>query len=310
MQTLRDSGYRAFEGLKRSRAIGAIGIGRQRARGAARGHGPRGRLRKMPGLRCGAVTIPNLEPCAVGCAAAGDVETAAGLWVHEMALLSPAPLLGASSVAVPKLDWRPVRGTTAADVDTFIQNTQRPVTATPCPTLRDGGVACPDLDHRAIICAGVGVIDALATIAQNRSGAAVPRLDYCRRIEVVACVDHRLPRARKPEAQRCHRRDRHRRQRARGADRGDGTGRLGRVPVGRPLHLARTGAASRTCCRNASYAASRSSSAVHSILASWPSAIPGTMTRPRWRSRPGRRGSMRSANGTACRCRPRPCSFR
>jgi hypothetical protein len=27
MQTLRDSGYRAFEGLKRSRAIGAIGIG-------------------------------------------------------------------------------------------------------------------------------------------------------------------------------------------------------------------------------------------------------------------------------------------
>jgi hypothetical protein len=143
----------------------------------------------MPGLRCGAVTIPNLKPCAVGCAAAGDVETAAGFWVHETALLSPAPLLGAGSVAVPKLDWRPVRGTTAADVDTFIQNTQRPVTATPCPTLRDGGVACPDLDHRAIICAGVGVIDALATIAQNRSGAAVPRLDYRRRIEVVACVD-------------------------------------------------------------------------------------------------------------------------
>jgi hypothetical protein len=27
MQTLRDSGYRTFEGLKRSRAVGAIGIG-------------------------------------------------------------------------------------------------------------------------------------------------------------------------------------------------------------------------------------------------------------------------------------------
>jgi D-threo-aldose 1-dehydrogenase len=61
---------------------------------------------------------------------------------------------------------------------------------------------------------------------------------------------------------------------------------------------------SRTCCRKCVTRGSRSSSAGRSIRAFWPGATPGTMTRQRWRSQP------RSANGTASRCRPRPCSFR
>jgi aryl-alcohol dehydrogenase-like predicted oxidoreductase len=62
--------------------------------------------------------------------------------------------------------------------------------------------------------------------------------------------------------------------------------------------------------RNASRAASRSPSAGRSIRASWPGATPGTMTRHPRRSRRRRKRSVRSANGTACRCQPRPCNFR
>jgi hypothetical protein len=77
----------------------------------------------VPGLCRRVVAVPELEPCAVVCAATGNVEAATGLRVHKAALLSPAPLLGAGPIAVPELDQGPVADGTASDVDTFVQNT-------------------------------------------------------------------------------------------------------------------------------------------------------------------------------------------
>ena len=80
----------------------------------------------MPSLCCGVVAVPNLEPCAVSCAAASDVEAATGLRVYEAALLSPAPLLGAGPIAIPELGLRPVDGTAAGDVHAFPENPSVP----------------------------------------------------------------------------------------------------------------------------------------------------------------------------------------
>src|SRR6266705_7204731 len=46
------------------------------------------KLRQVPGLGCDAVAVPDLEPCAIGGAAAGDVEAATRLRVHEAVLVS------------------------------------------------------------------------------------------------------------------------------------------------------------------------------------------------------------------------------
>src|SRR4029077_4065026 len=106
--------------------------------------------------------------CTVGGAAAGDVEAATGLGVHEAVLVSPATLLGAGAVAVPKLDRRPVGSAATGDVYALAESTQRPVTAVPRPALRARAVARPDLDYGATLRARAGVVDALATVAADR----------------------------------------------------------------------------------------------------------------------------------------------
>src|SRR6516162_2453888 len=143
----------------------------------------------MPDLCCGIVAVPKLESCTVACSAVGDVEAASRLRVHEAALLTPAPLLGASTIAVPELDLRPVGSTAAGDVHASVENTQRPVVAVPSPALRASGVARPNLNCGAIVRAGTGVVDAVAPTSQDRPGAPVLRLNHRRRVEVVARVD-------------------------------------------------------------------------------------------------------------------------
>lgn len=74
------------------------------------------RLRQVPDLSYSAVAIPDLEPCAIGGAPAGDVKAATRLGVYEAALVSPVPLLGTGAVAVAKIDLRPIGGTATCDV--------------------------------------------------------------------------------------------------------------------------------------------------------------------------------------------------
>src|SRR5262249_1841545 len=141
------------------------------------------------GLGWGAVGVPGLEPCAIGGAAAGDVEAATRLRVHETVLVSPAPLLGAGAVAVPELDRRPVGGAAAGDVHALAEDTQRPVTAVPRPALRARAVARPALDRGAVVRTRTRVVDALTTVAADWPGVPVLRLDHRGRVEVVAGVD-------------------------------------------------------------------------------------------------------------------------
>jgi hypothetical protein len=81
------------------------------------------RLRQVPSLGCRAVAVPELKPCAIGGAAARYIETAAGLRVHEPALVSPAPLLGCRVVAIPELDFRAIGGPSTSGVQAFSEDT-------------------------------------------------------------------------------------------------------------------------------------------------------------------------------------------
>ena len=105
-------------------------------------------------------------------------------------------------------------------------------------------------------------------------------------------------------------RDRHRRQRARGAARSDGMGRSGMPSCWPAATRCWSRRRSTISCRNASPPAPRSWSAGRSIPASWPAATPGTTTRRRPKSSSGSRRSPRCATPTGCRCRPPRCNSR
>jgi hypothetical protein len=87
------------------------------------------------------------------------------------------------------LDLRPIGGAGTGDVHALAEDAKRPLTAVPCPVLRAGAVARPDLDRGAAVRASACVVDALAAIAADRPGIPVLRLDYRRRVEVVAGVN-------------------------------------------------------------------------------------------------------------------------
>src|SRR5262249_61987989 len=125
--------------------------------------------------------------CAVG--PAGYVEAATGLWIHEVVLVAPAPLLGAGTVAVPELNLCPSSSAAAYDIHTLAEDTKRPVTAVPRPVLCAWPVARPDLDRGATVRACTSVVEALATFAADWSSTPVLRLDDRRRVEAVPGID-------------------------------------------------------------------------------------------------------------------------
>src|SRR5215831_14017422 len=153
-----------------------------------RGTGP-SRLRQVPSLGWRAVAVPELEPCAIGGAAARYIETAAGSRVHEPALISPAPLLGAGAVAIPELDFRAICGPSTSGVHAFSEDTKRPVAAVPRPALCVRTITRPDLDRGSVARARTRIVNALAAVVADRPGTSVLRLDHRRRVDVVAGVD-------------------------------------------------------------------------------------------------------------------------
>src|SRR5208337_3406672 len=77
-----------------------------------------GSLEQIPSLGRSVVAVPKLELCA----AAGDVEAAAGLRILKEALLSPTPLLRPRPVTIPKLNPGAIGAPAAGDVHTFVEN--------------------------------------------------------------------------------------------------------------------------------------------------------------------------------------------
>jgi hypothetical protein len=126
---------------------------------------------------------------AVGGASADKSQAAARLRVHESGLLSPAPFLSASAVAIPELKRRSIGGRAASDVQALVERTECAVVAAPGPTLRGGSVAGENLDHRSVVPARAGIGTALTGSAEDWTGATIFRLDDGRRVEVVPSVD-------------------------------------------------------------------------------------------------------------------------
>ena len=139
---------------------------------------------QAPNLTRSVVAVRDLEPLG-----AGNLQAATGLRVHEAALLSPAPFLSASAVALPQLDGRSAGGRAAGDVHALIERADRPVAAVPGPALRARPVTGHNLDRRAIARAGAGVVDAFVGGAEDWTRATILGLDDGRRVEVVTRVN-------------------------------------------------------------------------------------------------------------------------